>query len=73
MQTHVHTSKYYVNRLTKCLTSHVIAGILNVINVVRHHILSDEKVLPRHQHARHATINIILNYFASLICEIKFD
>ena len=39
----------------------------NVINVVRHYILGDGKVFPRHQHA---TIDIALNYFASLFSEI---
>ena len=36
--------------------SDVSSGTLNVINVVRHYILGDGKVFPRHQHVRHATI-----------------
>ena len=51
---------YLINRLKKCPTSHVISGILNVINVVRHYIPGDGKVFPRHQHGRHSTIYIIL-------------
>ena len=34
MQTHVHI--YVINRLKNCPAFHVIPGILNVINVVRH-------------------------------------
>ena len=49
-------TKYIVNRLKKCPTSHVISGIMNVINVVRHYMLGDGNVFSRHQHARHATI-----------------
>ena len=51
-------TKYIINRLKKCPTSHVISGILNVINVVRHYITWWWKpcsVFPQHQHARHAT------------------
>ena len=48
LQTHVEVKK-------ECPTAHVISGILNVINVVRHYFLGDGKVFPRHQHARHAT------------------
>ena len=54
-------TSYIVNKLKKCPTSHVISGILNDINVVRHYILGDGKLFPRHQHARHPTIYIILN------------
>ena len=43
------------NRLKQYPTAHVISGILNVINVVRDYLLSDGKVFPRHQRARHAT------------------
>ena len=57
---------YLINRLKKCPTSHVISGILNVINVVRHYIPGDGKVFPRHQHARHMTIYIILTYSSNL-------
>ena len=39
----------------KCPTAHVIPGILNAISVVRHYLLGDGEVFPRHQHARHAT------------------
>ena len=48
-------------RLKECPTSHVISGISYVINVVRHYILGDGFFFLRHQHARHATIYIILN------------
>ena len=41
----------------------MISGILNVINVVRHYILGDGEVFPRHQYV---TTDIVLNYFASL-------
>ena len=34
MQTHVHI--YVINRFKKCPASHVLSGILNVTNVVRH-------------------------------------
>ena len=47
LQTHV--------QVKECPTAHVISGMLNVINVVRHYLLGDAKVFPRHQHARHAT------------------
>ena len=66
-------TKYIINRLKKCPTSHVIPGILNVINAVRHCILGDGEVFPPHQHARHATIYIIVNSFASLFCEINYS
>ena len=41
--------------LKDCPTAHVIFGILNVNNVVRHYLRGDRKVFRRHQHARHAT------------------
>ena len=63
-------TKYIINRLKKCPTSHVISGILNVINVVRRYIPGDGKVFPWHQHGRHSTIYIILN--DSLILRTSF-
>ena len=41
-------------KLKECATSHVISGILNVINVFRRYVLGDGKVFPRH-HGRRAT------------------
>ena len=40
IQAHTNPRTYYIiNRLRKCPTSHVISGILNVINVVRHYLV----------------------------------
>ena len=44
----------------------MISGILNVINVVIHDIHGNGNIFHGHQHARHATIYIILR--TQLIC-----
>ena len=45
-------------RLQECPTAHVISGIMNVTNDVRHDFPCDGYVFPRYQHARHgATSN----------------
>ena len=72
IQVHANPRTQCINILKKCPTSNVISGILNVINVVRHYILGDGKIFPRHQHARHATTYIILNQHASLFLRKYF-
>ena len=47
IQAHANPRTQYLLHLTlKFPTSHLICGILNVINVVRHYMLGDEKVFP---------------------------
>ena len=65
-------TEYIIHRLKEYPTTHVISGNMNVINVVRHYMTSDGKVFPRHQHVRHSTIYIVLNWLASLFCERKY-
>ena len=76
MQSHPGSCKP-TNRLKQCPTAHVISGILNIINVVRHYVIGDGTVFPPHQHARHATtfstirLRIWPYYFFVPFCEMN--
>ena len=62
-----------MNRFKNCPTSHVIPGIFNVINVVRHSIPGDGTVFPNTNMADIRPFMLyfeVLNSIASLFCEI---
>ena len=71
MQTHTYVVHYtlltvknntwyiFINRFKKCPMSHLISGIFDIINVVRHYILGHGKVFPRHQRVRQASVYTI--------------